>query len=241
MAKDDEIAYLSRMDAAGRRHAFDKPWSDPERGRYVQEFGAILDVLPPAPARLLDLGAGTGWLSCLLACAGYTVTATDISPDMVELQRRNADRYGVQLAEALVADYEELPFEAEFEAVLFYDCLHHADDELKALASAHRALVAGGVCVTLEPGRGHRAHAHSVRAEHVFGTNERDMPPSLIIRGAKKVGFTRHALYTRPAPTVLITVGRWPRLGVVVALLKQFATRATPLAASRGHLVVLTK
>lgn len=241
MAKDDEIAYLSRMGDEGRRHALDKPWSDPARGRYLQEFGAILDVLPPAPARVLDLGAGSGWTSCFLACGGYSVTSTDIAPDMVELQRLNANRYGAPLEAAVVCDFESLPFESEFDAVLFYDCLHHAEDEVRALRSAHRALKPGGVCITLEPGRGHARAHHSVTARALYGTNERDMPPSTILRAARQVGFARHAVYSRPPPTMMLTRGRWPRPSVLVPLITQLVMRATPLAMTRGHLVVLTK
>ena len=43
--------------------------------------------LPPPPARVLDVGAGTGALSLPLARLGYQVTALDISPGMLERLR----------------------------------------------------------------------------------------------------------------------------------------------------------
>ena len=40
---------------------------------------ALLRSLPPAPAKVLDAGAGTGAMSLLAADLGYRVTALDLS------------------------------------------------------------------------------------------------------------------------------------------------------------------
>ena len=40
-------------------------------------------VLPPAPARVADLGCGTGTLSVLLAELSYDVSGVDLSPKMI--------------------------------------------------------------------------------------------------------------------------------------------------------------
>lgn len=47
----------------------------------------LLGVLPPAPARVADLGCGTGTLSRLLVDDGYEVAGLDISPEMVARAR----------------------------------------------------------------------------------------------------------------------------------------------------------
>lgn len=240
MAKEHEIDYLSRLSAAGRDHALGKPWSDPGRGRYLAEVGGMISLMPQPPARLLDMGAGTGWTSSLFALSGYDVTAADIAPDMVAAHAQTAARYGVALA-SVVCDFESVPFTDEFDIVVFYDCLHHAEDEVAALRNAHRALRAGGVCITLEPGKGHKDSEDSLRAMHEFGTTERDMPPSTIIAAAKSAGFTSHAVYERPLEPALITSGRWPALRSVAGAAKRFVGRATPLALSRSQLVLLRK
>lgn len=52
-------------------------------------------LLPGAPARVADLGCGTGSLSVLLAERGYRVTAVDLSPKMVALAEEKARAAGV--------------------------------------------------------------------------------------------------------------------------------------------------
>lgn len=240
MAKEHEIEYLSRLGDAGRDHALGKPWSDPGRGRYLAEVGGMISLMPQPPARLLDMGAGTGWTSSLFALSGYDVTAADIAPDMIAAHAQTASRYGVTLT-SVVCDFESVPFTAEFDVVVFYDCLHHAEDELAALRNAHRALRAGGVCITLEPGKGHKDSADSLRAMKEFGTTERDMPPSRIIAAARAAGFTGHAVHERPTEPTLLTTGRWSSPRSVLGAAKRFLGLATPLALSRSQLVVLRK
>ena len=50
----------------------------------------MLDLLPPAPARVADLGCGTGTLALLLTEEGYDVTGVDVSPEMVRRARAKA-------------------------------------------------------------------------------------------------------------------------------------------------------
>ncbi len=47
----------------------------------------LLAALPPAPARVADLGCGTATLSLLLAEEGYAVDGVDFSPEMVRRAR----------------------------------------------------------------------------------------------------------------------------------------------------------
>ncbi len=50
----------------------------------------LLEHLPPSPARVADLGCGTGTLALLLAEEGYAVDGVDFSPEMVRLARAKA-------------------------------------------------------------------------------------------------------------------------------------------------------
>lgn len=56
----------------------------------------LAKALPPAPARVADLGCGTGTLSLLLAEMGYHVDGVDFSSRMLEqAARKAANRPGV--------------------------------------------------------------------------------------------------------------------------------------------------
>jgi SAM-dependent methyltransferase len=68
--------------------------------------------------RVLDVGAGTGNASLPAAERGATVTASDLTPELLEAGRRRADAKGLDL-DWVEADAENLPFEDEsFDVVM---------------------------------------------------------------------------------------------------------------------------
>src|SRR5262245_29068390 len=214
MPQPGELTYYERIGEAGRQHAVGKPFSDDECGLYLMRAGALFSLLPLPPARVLDCGCGTGWLSGFLARRGYDVVGTDVSPDAIRLANANPVFGGSRNGHApifTVADSESLPFSSEFDAVVFFDSLHHATDEYEALKSAFRALRPGGVCIALEPGRGHARKSSAVDAE--FDVTDKDMPPRHVCRVGRRVGFARSRVV--PAPQHLgkaLYVQKWPAL-----------------------------
>jgi SAM-dependent methyltransferase len=95
--------------------------------------------------RLLDVGCGTGLSFVALLDRGFTVTACDISPGMLEIARqRVGDR-----AELLVGDMRELPDLGEFDLVwAVNDAANYvlSDEELRdSLRSMARNLAPDGV------------------------------------------------------------------------------------------------
>ena len=208
MPKQGEIDYVKNLDACAVRHAQGKPFTDPACGQHFLNLGLIFSLLPPPPARVLDLGIGAGWTSTFLAQRGYYVVGVDIAPDMIALAQQ---QIGNELnLHFLAADYERLEYRDEFDAAIFYDALHHAEDELEALAGAHRALKAGGVCITVEPGSGHALSALDTVTR--FGVTEKDMPPARIIELGQRIGFQEFRIYPRPEvhPTLVEPAGDGP-------------------------------
>jgi SAM-dependent methyltransferase len=189
MAKQGEIDYLKNIGEVGVWHAANKPFSDPHCGRYLVELGAVISLLPSPPARLLDLGCGTGWTSVFFAKMGYDVTGVDIAPDMIDHANRNRDREKLDKLRFLVCDYEELRFQSEFDGAVFYDSLHHAVDEAVAIRQAFAALKPGGACVASEPGRGHQDAPETAEVVRKFNVTEKDMPPDKVIALGRAAGF----------------------------------------------------
>ena len=132
------------------RHLSLKPFGDPARSTYLLDIAQILAFLPPSPARLLDLGCGSGWTSEIFARSGYDVLGLDVAPDMIQLARR---RMTAALALSFeVADYEG-PFAfGGFDAVVIYDALHHAESEARVIANAFRGLNTAASSSASSPG-----------------------------------------------------------------------------------------
>ena len=65
-------------------------------------------VVPPPPARVADLGCGTGSLSVLLAERGHSVVGVDVSPRMLDRARSKAAAIGV-VATFVVGDAADPP------------------------------------------------------------------------------------------------------------------------------------
>jgi len=181
------------MSEAGRQHCINKPFSDAETPRMFMDLGAIFSLLPPAPARVLECGCGTGWLTYFLGRKGYEVVGQDCSPDAIELARANPPFTGPCNVGFICSDFEGLGYRDEFDAIVFYGALHHSQDIEKAIQSAYQALRPNGVFVAVEPGMGHERRSRKIIEEYDVG--DRDMPPVLVMRHGRAAGFRETKAY----------------------------------------------
>ncbi|WP_336972111.1 class I SAM-dependent methyltransferase [Sphingobium aromaticiconvertens] len=205
MSKQAEQNYLTLTGEAGRQHSLGKPFSDNYCGVNLASIGTIMSLLPPPPARILDMGCGGGWTSVFFAKNGYEVVGQDISQDMIDLAHENQANQNIDARLSFLCnDYEGMDVDGQFDAVVFYDCLDHAEDERAAIATAYRALKPGGIPVTHEPGEGHATAPGSIEAMQLYGVTERDMPPHLIIRHGQELGFSEQRVF--PIPQELLEV-----------------------------------
>ncbi|HWO48167.1 MAG TPA: class I SAM-dependent methyltransferase, partial [Solirubrobacterales bacterium] len=105
----------------------------------------------------LEIGSGTGYFSLNLVQLGVIerLTATDISPGMLERLAGTADALGLEDVTTVVTEAETLPFEDEsFDLVLGHAVLHHIPDLDKAFAEFRRVLRPGGmIAFAGEPSR----------------------------------------------------------------------------------------
>jgi ubiquinone/menaquinone biosynthesis C-methylase UbiE len=106
--------------------------------------------MPDPPARILDLGCGTGSLAVLLAQAGHEVTGIDASMQMLALARAKAATAGVRL-DLGRADAADPPFgPASADVVLCRHVLWSLPDQDAVLANWTRLLRPGGRLVLIE-------------------------------------------------------------------------------------------
>lgn len=200
MAKSDEINYITKVAeiesvsvTSFKGYLFNKPYSDARCGEYLMDIAQIMRLLPQPPARLLDVGVGSGWTSELFARRGYDVLGLDISPDMIEIA---GERVAPNLAFE-VCDYESGTVPKGFDVAIIYDALHHADDTAAVIRNIHDALVEGGMLITIEPGAGHSTTADSIEVMRKYGTTEKDMPASLQRSLMNEAGFGKVRQYLR--------------------------------------------
>jgi len=125
-----------------------------DEGRVRRDSFAPLTryVLGPngnGPRRVVDPGAGSGWMSHRLASLGHPVVAVDRVDD--EADGLGACRhYPVRFA-TVQADFDALPFEpAQFDLVVFNGSLHYSPNPTVTLAEAARHLTPGGVLAVMD-------------------------------------------------------------------------------------------
>ena len=141
----------------------DSPEHHPRRPHERAAWSATLRrLLPDPPARVLDAGAGTGFLSLLLAAQGYQVTAMDLSAGMLEKLRAKAARQGLDV-EIVRADAASPP-DGPFDAVVERHLLWTLPDPAVALA-AWRQAVPTGRLVLIEGTWGETTGIPAVQAE----------------------------------------------------------------------------
>jgi 2-polyprenyl-3-methyl-5-hydroxy-6-metoxy-1,4-benzoquinol methylase len=112
----------------------------------------VLDLVGRDKA-VLDVGCSTGALGKALSERGCTVTGVEVDPEA-------ADHARSHLAEVLVADLDDvelgsLPFDRDFDVIVFADVLEHLKDPVRALRSSASLLRPGGYAVISIPNVAH--------------------------------------------------------------------------------------
>lgn len=132
--------------------------SDPvEAGAWRAAIGRLL---PSAPARVLDVGAGTGAMSLLAAELGHRVTALDLSPGMLEHARTKAQERGLDVS--FVVGPADRPPRGPFDAVMERHVLWTTPEPVRALR-AWRAAAPEGRLVLFEGTWGGAGVRHRLR------------------------------------------------------------------------------
>ena len=143
-------------------------------GRTWEAIGHFLFRLVPA-ITIVDLGAGEGMISQLLAERAKKVICVDSSKSMVRLGTDLAKRKGLANLEYKLGDIEKVPLAAKsVDLALMSQSLHHAQKPEVALAEAFRVLKPSGQLIVIDLKKHQFEKARELYGDHWlgFGQNE---------------------------------------------------------------------
>lgn len=101
------------------------------------------------PLNILDLGAGTGWLSNRLAARGHHLVAVDLLVN--DWDGLGAYKHYQNKFTLVQAEFEKLPFQIDqFDIVIFNASFHYAEDYMRSMDTALKVIRASGHIVILD-------------------------------------------------------------------------------------------
>jgi SAM-dependent methyltransferase len=210
---DAETAPELTTDAAGlgalraRRRAESRAYFDRVAASFGEQIlpgrtweGLSRALLRLAPrGRFVDVGVGDGLLTLMLAEIAESITAVDISPEMLRQLAQRAERKGLTNLEMVEGELEDLPLpDCSFEVAVLSQALHHADDPARALTEACRVLAPGGRLLVIDL----LAHTEEWVREKLqhrhLGFGEVELESLLLQAGLSEVSVQRAARDPQP-------------------------------------------
>jgi ArsR family transcriptional regulator len=160
-------------------------------GRSWEAIGHFLLLLTP-DIDIVDLGAGEGVLSQLLARRARSVICVDNSPGMVKVGTELAKEHAIENLRYILGDIESVPLDDQSaDLALLSQALHHAERPAKALTEAFRLLRPGGRIAILDLKQHNFEKAHDLYADRWLGFSQNQL-----YQWIKEVGFEQVAIDT---------------------------------------------
>lgn len=167
------------------------------RGQFNQLTWCLEKIAINPPAKILELGCGTGWTAEFLATMGYEVCGTTISDDDIADANRRIESLkikGLSPALKFVAAPMESVHQAlageSFDAAFVYEALHHAFDWRESVRSTYTCLRSGGwLLICNEPNVLHTCVSY--RVAKLSNTHEIGFSKSELIAELRKTGFNK--------------------------------------------------
>ncbi|MEP7116846.1 MAG: class I SAM-dependent methyltransferase [Acidobacteriota bacterium] len=210
--------------------------------RWLFDLSTLLLLLDCRPGdRVLDLGAGSGFSSEMLARFGYDVVAVDPDGAALANNRRRLTFDASRIAGTVRVTRgvaQHLPCaEGAFDGVFCMNAMHHVDDLPTALGELARVMKPGARMVFSEPGLAHLDQAETKRARAEHGEDDLAFDVLAFLRAALDRQFGEAMLTATLQPPLrllpvqeidLYLTGRHPRphmtaAGVIEELHKHHA------------------
>lgn len=183
---------------------------------FMQRILRPLEAVAPTPLRIIDLGAGNGWLTYRLSQRGHVLAAVDLrcgTRDGLGVHAHYDARFT-----SVRAEFDRLPFaDAQFDVAIFNASLHYSVDYESTLREALRILRPMGTLVVMdsplyrddEGGRRMvREREESFRSRYGFASDalpsEHYLTSAILNRIAAAIGiaWTRYQTFSRIRWTV---------------------------------------
>jgi len=119
-------------------------------GRTWEGLARALLMLAPR-GRYIDLGVGDGLLTLMLTQVADSVTAVDLSAEMLKKLEVRAHAQGVENIDYVIGEIERVPLpDGEADVVVMSQALHHAESPEKSVGEAKRLLRPGGRVLVID-------------------------------------------------------------------------------------------
>ncbi len=167
--KNDQYKDASRLSARARLHS----QYSRNKGNWFQWMFDLYRF--PADARILELGAGAGWLwlnNARRIPPGWEITLSDFSAGMLVEQRKALaavpHRFEFREIDAQVIPYPD----ATFDGVIANHMLYHVPNRTQAIAEMRRVLKPSGTLYTATNGENHLKEIHQLMRSFGFQPEE---------------------------------------------------------------------
>lgn len=212
-----ERYFATAVEQCGREYLVGKPYSDPLLfPRYLFNLGVLFHGLRVGPGDLvLELGAGSCWVSHFLNLYGCRTVAVDVSPTALALgrelfERDRRTRWELE-PQFLSYDGRRLPVaDGSCDRIVVHDAFHHIPNPEEILTEMFRVVRDGGIVAMQEPGRAHSL-ADTSRREAETGVLENDVVIEELASAARRAGFAR----TTVIPLSLVETPEVPADGLI--------------------------
>jgi protein-L-isoaspartate O-methyltransferase len=167
-------------------------------GAFLKLASLLEEIQITPPAKLLELGGGSGWTAEFLAQLGFNIVSTTLSPSDSEAAQKRLESLQVRGLRVrlqfqvcpMETAHEHVHEQCPFDAVFVHEALHHAFDWKAAVSSAYSSLRPGGwLLICSEPNVLHTMMSY--RVAKLSHTHEVGFSRGELVRHLRQTGFQR--------------------------------------------------